>query len=112
MTGIAPNVVSKNALTNLQELAVTKLDCHNPTLRPTNINSGITNSGSLGFYFAPSASVNNYDATAPTIGVWVANDTPVGSIASSKLDRSPPCLCPAGKAQIPTLQGGVGLLLF
>ena len=36
-------------------------------------------------YFPPGAPVTNYDATAPTIGVCVANGTPVHSIASGEL---------------------------
>jgi hypothetical protein len=36
-------------------------------------------------YFSPSAPVTNYDATAPTIGICVANGTPVHSIASGEL---------------------------
>jgi hypothetical protein len=35
------------------------------------------------------APVSNYDATAPTIEVQVANDTPVRSIASAKLASVP-----------------------
>jgi hypothetical protein len=64
-------------LFNLQELAVTKLDSSNPTLHPTDNASSIADSGLLGFYSGPDAPVNNYDATAPTIEVWVANNTPV-----------------------------------
>jgi hypothetical protein len=58
---------------------------HNSTLHPTNIDSGITNSGLLGFYCAPHASVSNYDDTAPTTKVHIANGPPVQSIASGKL---------------------------
>jgi hypothetical protein len=36
-------------------------------------------------YFTPRAPVTNYDATAPTIGIHVANGTPVHSIASGEL---------------------------
>jgi hypothetical protein len=72
-------------LINLQELAVTKLDCSNPTLYPTNNDSSIANLGLSGFYFGPNAPVNKYDTTAPTIEVRVANGTPVQSIESAKL---------------------------
>ncbi len=58
-----------NDLLNLLKLAVTTLDSSNPTLLPPDNDSGIANSGSLGFYFGPNAPVNNYDATAPTIEV-------------------------------------------
>jgi hypothetical protein len=76
-------MVSNNKLINLQELADTKLDSSNFTLYPTDNDSGIANSGLLGFYFDPDAPVNNYDATEPTFEVWVANGTPVQSIASA-----------------------------
>jgi hypothetical protein len=83
--GIASNIVFDNNLINLQELAITKLDSYNPTLHPTNNNSGIDNSGLLGFYFGSDAPVNNYDATAPTIEVWVAYSTPVQSLQAPNL---------------------------
>ncbi len=83
------NVVSDNNLLNLQELSVTKLDSSNPNLHPANNGSGIAHSGSSRFYFGPDAPVNNYDATSPTIEIWVANGTPVQSIASAKLALVP-----------------------
>jgi hypothetical protein len=70
-------MVSNNDLLNIQELAITTLDSSNPTLHPTNNDSGIADLGSLGFYFDPNAPLNNYDATAPSIEVQVANGTPV-----------------------------------
>ena len=82
---MALNVVSNNNLTYLKELAFTTLPSHNPTPNPPDIDSGIANYGSSGMYFAPGAPVTNYDATAPTIGVCVANDTPAHSIASDEL---------------------------
>ena len=48
------------------------------------MDSGIANSGSSGMYFAPRAPTN-YVAATPTIGVHVANGTPVHSIASGEL---------------------------
>jgi hypothetical protein len=66
-----------NNLLNLQKLAITTPDSSNPTQLPFNNNSGIADSGSMGFYFGPNAPVSNYDATAPTIEVQVANGTPV-----------------------------------
>jgi hypothetical protein len=86
---MASNVVSDNDLLNLQGLALTTLDSINPTLYPTVNSSGIADSGLLGFYFGPDAPVNNYDATAPTIEVQVADRTPVQSIASAKLASVP-----------------------
>jgi hypothetical protein len=81
--GIAADIVSNNILLNQQKLAVTTLDSSNPTLHSTNNDSGIVNSGLLGFYFGPNyAPVNSYDATAPTIEVQVANSTLLQSIAS------------------------------
>jgi hypothetical protein len=41
------------------------------------------------FYFGPDTPVNNYDATTPTIGVQVANSTPVQSIAIAELASVP-----------------------
>jgi hypothetical protein len=82
-------VESNNDLLNLQKLAITTLDSSNPTLLPPNNNSGIANSGLLGFYFGPNATVNNHDATVPTIEVQVANSTLVQSIASAELASVP-----------------------
>jgi hypothetical protein len=52
-------------------------------------NSGIAGSGLSGFYFGPDAPINNYDATASTIEVQVANDNAVQSIASAELASVP-----------------------
>ncbi len=71
------------------KLAITTLDISNPTLLATDNKSGIADSGSSGFYFCPHAPVNNYDATAPTIEVQVADGTPVQSISSAKLALVP-----------------------
>jgi hypothetical protein len=87
--GIASEVESNNNLLNLLKLVVTTLDSSNPTLLPTNNDSGIANSGSLEFSLGPDAPVNNYDATLPTIEVQVANNTPVQSIASPELASVP-----------------------
>jgi hypothetical protein len=83
--GIASEVESNNGLLNLLKLAITTLDSSNPILLPTNNNSSIADSGLSGYYFGPGMPVNNYDATAPTIKVQVANVTLVQSIASAKL---------------------------
>jgi hypothetical protein len=82
---MALNVVSDNDLNNLKELAFTTLPSRNPTPHPPDINIGIADSGSSGMYFAPGAPVTHYDATVPTIRVFVANSTPVHSIASGEL---------------------------
>jgi hypothetical protein len=84
---MALNVVSDNDLINNKKLAFTTFTSHNPTPHPPNNDTGIADSGSSHFYFAPGASVMNYDATAPTIGVPIANGTPVPlhSIASGEL---------------------------
>ena len=82
---MALNIVSNNDLTNLKKLACTMFTSRNPTLRPTNINIGIVDSGLSGMYFAHGAPVTNYDATTPTIGVRVANCTHVHSITSDEL---------------------------
>jgi hypothetical protein len=82
-------VESNNDLLNLLKLAITTLDSSNPTqLLPDN-NSGIVDSGLTRFYFVPNTPVNNYDATAPTIEVQVANGTPVQSIAIAELVSVP-----------------------
>ena len=88
---MASNVVSDNDLTNLQELAITKLDCSNPTLHPTDNDSGIADSRLSGFYFNPDAPAIKYDATAPSISIEVRvdNGTPVQSIASAELASVP-----------------------
>jgi hypothetical protein len=70
-------VESYNDLLNLLKLAITTLDSSNPTQLPPDNDSGIADSGSTGFYFGPDVPVSNYDGTAPTIEVQVANGTPV-----------------------------------
>jgi hypothetical protein len=82
-------MVENNDLLNLLKLAVTTLDSCNPTQLSPNKESGIADSGSKGYYFGPGAPVSNYDATAPTIEVQVANSIPVQSIASAKLASVP-----------------------
>ena len=93
---MALNIVSNNNLTNLKELAFTKVTSRNSTPHPPDIDSGIADSGSSGMYFAPGAPVTNYDATAPTIRVCMANGTPVHSIASGELASVTP-LPPASR---------------
>ncbi len=87
--GIASVVESNNNLLNLLKLAVTTFDSRNPTQLPTDNNSGVAGSGSTVFYFGLNTPVSNYDATAPTIKVQIANGTPVRSIASDKLALVP-----------------------
>jgi hypothetical protein len=82
-------MVENNDLLNLLKLAVTTLDSCNPTQRPPNNKSSIADSGLTRYYFGPDAPVSNYNATAPTIEVHVANSTPVQSIASAKLASVP-----------------------
>jgi hypothetical protein len=82
---MALNVVSDNNLINYKKLAFTTFTSRNPTPHPPNNETGIADSGSSHFYFAPGAPVMNYDAIAPTIGVRVANGTPVHSITSGEL---------------------------
>jgi hypothetical protein len=76
-------VVSDNDLINNKKLAFTTFTSRNPTPHPPDKDTA--DSGSSHFYFAPGAPVMNYDATAPTIGVGVANGTPVHSIVSGEL---------------------------
>ena len=82
---MALNVVSDNDLINNKKLAFTTFISRNPTPHPPDEDTGIVDSGSSHLYFAPGAPVMNYDATAPTIRVRVANGTPVHSIASGEL---------------------------
>ncbi len=82
---MALTVVSDNDLSNNKKLAFTTFTGRNPIPRPPDKDTGIADSGSSHFYFAPGAPVMNYDTTAPTIGVRVANGTPVHSIASGEL---------------------------
>jgi hypothetical protein len=82
---MALNIVSDNDLINNKKISFTMLTSHNPTPHLPNIDTGIADSGSSHFYFDPGAPVTNYDATIPTIGVRVANSTPVHSIASGEL---------------------------
>jgi hypothetical protein len=89
-----------NNLLNLLKLAITTLDSCNPTQLPHDNNSGIADSGLMGFYFCPDAPVSNYDATAPTIEVQVANSTPVGSIASAELASVPNLLASSRVGQV------------
>ncbi len=81
----ALHVGSDSNLINNKKLAFSTFTSCNPTPHPPDIDTGTTDSGSSHFYFAPGAPVTNYDATAPTIGVRVANGTPVHSIASGEL---------------------------
>ncbi len=82
---MALHVGSDNNLINNKKLAFSTFTSCNPYPHPPHIDTGIADSGSSHFYFSPGAPVTNYDATAPTIGVCVANGTPVHSIASGEL---------------------------
>ena len=82
-------MVENNDLLNILKLAVTTLGSCNPTQLPPNNKSSIVDSGSTGYCFGSDLPVSNYDATAPTIEVQVANNTPVRSIASAKLASVP-----------------------
>ena len=82
---MALNVCDDNDLIINKKLAFTTFTSCNPAPHPPDIDTGIVDSGSSQLYFAPGAPVMNYDATAPTIKVRVANGTPVHSIASGEL---------------------------
>jgi hypothetical protein len=88
-------MVENNNLLNHLKLAVTSLGSCNPTQLPPKNESGIADSGSTGYYFGPNAPVSNYDATAPTTEVQVANSTPEQSIASAELHQCLTYLQPA-----------------
>jgi hypothetical protein len=82
---MALHIGSDNNFINNKKLAFSTFTSINLTPHPPNIDTDIADSGSSHFYFAPGAPVTNYDATAPTIGVRMANSTPVHSIASGEL---------------------------
>jgi hypothetical protein len=68
-----------------------------PTCNPTQLPSfhtGIANSGTILFYFAPGAPVTNLNPRAPAVGVRRANGLPEQSIASAT-HASAPSLPPA-----------------
>ena len=60
----------------------------NPTKLPANL-TGIAESGANGFYFAPDLPVDDFDPTAPTVRVSVANGHPERSVARTTLASVP-----------------------
>ena len=80
-------------LKNNYYFALSTSNVSNPTKIPTN-HTGIADSGANGFYFTPDAPVDDYDPTAPTVGVRVANGNPARSVARATL-ASVPALPPA-----------------
>jgi hypothetical protein len=75
-------------LKNNYYFAQSTLNVSNPTKIPTN-HTGIADSGANGFYFTPDALVDDYDPTAPTVGVRVANGNPARSVARVTLASVP-----------------------
>jgi hypothetical protein len=73
--------------------ALSTMSASNPTQLLAS-HTGIANSGTSGFYFAPGVPVANLDLKAPTVGVRIANGLPVKSVASATL-ASAPSLPPA-----------------
>jgi hypothetical protein len=69
----------------------------NPSLSPPSLHSGIANSNTSGFYFAPDALVSSYKSKAPTVEVRVANGKPERLVASTILALVP-SLPPAAMA--------------
>jgi len=69
--------------------ALTSESVPNPTPKILPHHTGIANSGTSGFYFAPDAPVTNYNPQAPTVGVRVANGRPKRSVASATLASAP-----------------------
>jgi hypothetical protein len=80
-------------LKNNHYFALSTTLARNPTQLPSS-HTGITNSGTSGFYFAPGAPVSNLHLRAPTVGVRVANNLHERSVASATL-ASTPSLPPA-----------------
>ncbi len=58
-----------------------------PNILPSH--TGIADSGATDFYFAPDASVTNYNPQAPPVGVRVANGRPERLVASATLASVP-----------------------
>jgi hypothetical protein len=85
--------VNYNLLKNNYYFALSTTPARNPTKIPSS-HTGITDSGTSGFYFALGAPVSNFNPRAPAIGVRVANGLPEQSVASAIL-ASAPSLPPA-----------------
>ncbi len=64
-------------------------DCNQNPPPSTQLQTGIANSGTSGFYFAPGAPVANYNPAAPKVGVRVANGCPESLVASATLASVP-----------------------
>jgi hypothetical protein len=78
-----------NLCKNNYYYALTSESAPNP---PPNIlpsHTGIADSGTTDFYFAPDAPVTNYNPQDPTVGVRVANSQPRCSVASATLASVP-----------------------
>jgi hypothetical protein len=75
-------------LKNNYYFALSTASASNPIQLPSS-HTGITNSGTSGFYFAPNAPVANINSRALAIGVQVANGLLVRSIASATLASVP-----------------------
>ncbi len=71
-------------LKNNYYFALSTTPACNPTKLPSS-HTGNANSGASGFYFAPGATVSNFNLRAPTIGVRVANGLFERSVASMTL---------------------------
>ena len=80
-------------LKNNYSFALSTSNVSNPTKLPAN-HTGIADSSSNGVYFAQNAPVENYDPTAPTVGVKCANGHPEQSVARATL-ASVPALPPS-----------------
>jgi hypothetical protein len=80
-------------LKNNYYFALSTTPACNPTQLPSS-HTGIADSGTSGFYFAPGAPVSHLNPQAPAVGVWVANGLPERSVASATL-ASAPSLPPA-----------------
>jgi hypothetical protein len=89
------NIVNcKNKLLkNNYYFALSTLNVSNPTKLLANL-TGIADSGAKCFYFTPDTLVVDFDRTAPTVGVCVANSHPEQSVACATL-ASVPALPPA-----------------
>jgi hypothetical protein len=75
-------------LKNNYYFALSTSNVSNPTKLPVN-ETGIADSGANSFYFAKDAKVDDYDPTAPTVGVKCANDHPEQSVARATLASVP-----------------------
>jgi hypothetical protein len=78
----------KKLLKNNYYFALSTTSAPNPSHLPAT-HTGIADSGTSSFYFAPGAPVTNHDSNASSVGVRVANGRPERSVACATLALVP-----------------------